>query len=80
MIPTIMTDGGITIVTYADPSKRDDPPCPHVPTSKLDALGYLTEWEYDGSCNAVLQRRYSGSWSTPSTLSKAGHTILGGGD
>ena len=45
-------DGGETVVEYGDPD------CPHVPTSKTDALSFVTEWEYDDHCNVVLERRY----------------------
>ena len=51
-------DGGTTSVTYPDPESPEDPPCPHVPLSKTDALGYMTEWEYDDDCNVILERRY----------------------
>ncbi|MBU0640926.1 MAG: hypothetical protein KKB50_18845 [Planctomycetes bacterium] len=51
-------DGGVTAVTYPDPEDPNDPPCPHVPLSKTDALGCVTEWQYDDNCNVVLERRY----------------------
>lgn len=51
-------DGGVTAVAYADPNDPNAPPCPHVPLSKTDALGYVTEWQYDENCNVIRERRY----------------------
>ena len=45
-------DGGTTAVAY------DDPDFVHQPTQMTDALGYLTEWNYDTNGNVATEKRY----------------------
>jgi RHS repeat-associated protein len=50
--PLDPNDGGVTSVGYAHVD------CPDVPTRKVDALGHVTEWTYDGSCNVLTETRW----------------------
>lgn len=52
---TTAPDGGVTTVVYGDPR------FPDLPTRKSDALGVVTEWQYDASGNVLLERRAVGT-------------------
>ena len=50
--PSDPHDGGTTSYEYNDPN------LPHMPTRKTDALGYVTDWTYDGRGNMLTEKRY----------------------
>ena len=49
VIETTAADGGVTVVDYNDVN------FPDLPTNKTDALGNVTQWQYDANGNVVLQ-------------------------
>jgi len=50
--PADPADGGTTTVAY------DDPEFVHQPTQMADALGNLTEWDYNTNGNVATEKRY----------------------
>jgi RHS repeat-associated protein len=52
---TTAPDGGTTTVEFGDAR------LPDFPTRKIDALGVVTEWEYDARGNVLVERRAVGT-------------------